>query len=355
MEWVGLVGRVEQDLERTISQGLLPKDGFLPSEHSLAKYYGVSRTTVREAIRRLAARDLVVQHPGRRSRAVALDEAVTLENLSVVLNGEGPIPPERLRLLEGFLALKRDTAVELLVACCEHASARHLDKLQALSFALMDSASWEPAPGRWVAMEFDLLRLAAQVTNRPGQALLLQSLERSYRAMAGHLLPHVDASSIRRWALCAFHALGEKDIPKLRQELPGLLQAGDEHLLRRLVPSHEPVETPMPSSAADPSPLCRRTEPGPPASGDDASTHPPVQGGETEPDSPNLSSCWTGLSAAQPTGPLPSASPGPGLNPAPGATALQEPMLHGELASRGEFPGLCKPWTHVPEPDDPAS
>jgi hypothetical protein len=58
------------------------------------------------------------------------------------------------------------------------------------------------------------LRLAAHVADRPGQALLLQSLERSYRAMAKHLLPHVDAKSIRNWALCAFQALGEKDIPR---------------------------------------------------------------------------------------------------------------------------------------------
>ncbi|EAU61806.1 GntR-family transcritional regulator contaniing aminotransferase domain, partial [Stigmatella aurantiaca DW4/3-1] len=69
MEWVGLVGRVEQDLERMISQGLLPQDGFLPSENTLAKHYGLSRSTVREALKRLAARALIEQHPGRRSRA----------------------------------------------------------------------------------------------------------------------------------------------------------------------------------------------------------------------------------------------------------------------------------------------
>ena len=85
MARLGLVGHVEQEIERMISQGMLPEDGFLPAEHSLARRYGVSRTTVREALRLLVARGLVEQHPGRRSRAVALDEAVTLENLSVAL------------------------------------------------------------------------------------------------------------------------------------------------------------------------------------------------------------------------------------------------------------------------------
>jgi DNA-binding FadR family transcriptional regulator len=352
MEWVGLVGRVEQDLERTIAQGQLPEDGFLPSENCLAKYYGVSRTTVREALRRLAARNLVVQHPGRRSRAVALDEAVTLESLSVVFNGEGPLPPERLRLLEGYLALMRDTAVELLVACCEQASARDLSKLEELCFSLMDSARWEPAPGRWVALEFDLLRLAARAANRPGPALLLQSLERSYRAMARHLFPHVDATSIRQWALCAFQALGEKDIPRLKQELAVLLKAGDEHLLKKLSPAHEPATTPLPSRPADEpfplrdmapealedelteaqesdlsasppvlSPVSTASDEAPPdhtaldqlAPGDASAAGSPVtgahtahgrpdQGGGTGPVSPNLSTCRTGSRESQPTG-----------------------------------------------------
>ena len=109
MERLGLVWQVEQELERIISLGLLPKGGLLPSEHTLARRYGVSRTTVREAMLRLAGKGLVVQHPGRKSRAVALDEAVTLENLSVALHTDLRTAPERLRLLEGYLSLKRET------------------------------------------------------------------------------------------------------------------------------------------------------------------------------------------------------------------------------------------------------
>ncbi|MBN1208242.1 MAG: winged helix-turn-helix transcriptional regulator, partial [Myxococcaceae bacterium] len=75
MERLGLVFQVEQELERVISLGRLPEGGVLPSEHTLARRYGVSRSTVREALLRLCTRGLVVQHPGRNSRAVALDEA----------------------------------------------------------------------------------------------------------------------------------------------------------------------------------------------------------------------------------------------------------------------------------------
>ncbi|EAU67817.1 hypothetical protein STIAU_3110 [Stigmatella aurantiaca DW4/3-1] len=37
MEWMGLAGRVKQDLERMMSYGLLPPGGWLLSENTLAK------------------------------------------------------------------------------------------------------------------------------------------------------------------------------------------------------------------------------------------------------------------------------------------------------------------------------
>ncbi|ADO75355.1 Transcriptional regulator (GntR family) [Stigmatella aurantiaca DW4/3-1] len=48
---------------------------------------------------------------------------MTLENLAVVLEGPGAAHPERRRRLEGFLALQRQTTVELLAASGQQASA----------------------------------------------------------------------------------------------------------------------------------------------------------------------------------------------------------------------------------------
>lgn len=236
VERVGLVSRVEKDLERVIALGLLPRDGSLPSEELLARQQGVSRMTAREALLRLAARGLVVHHPGRRSRAVPLLQAVTLENLSVALHAEGPGHSDGRRLLEGYFTLKRDTTVELLAACCEHASQEELSQLAAAGFALGDTLPWEPQ-SRWAEREFELLRLAALTAHRPGHFLLVQSLERSFWAMAGRLLPHMDREAIRQWARRAVSLLDDKDAQALRRQLPALLQASDEQLLKCLAPN----------------------------------------------------------------------------------------------------------------------
>jgi DNA-binding FadR family transcriptional regulator len=238
MERVGLVSRVEEDLERAIALGLFQGDGFLPSEQVLARQQGVSRATAREALLRLAARGLVVQHPGRRSRAVPLSEAVTLENLSVMLHGEERAHPDRLRLLDGYFSLKRDTMVELLAACCEQASQEELSRLEDACFALQGTGPWE-GPRCWMEREFELLRLAAIVANRPGQLLLVRSLERAFWGMAGRLLSHLDCQAVREWAWAAYHALGERDVQALRRNLPSLLHAADAPLIGNLAPAQE--------------------------------------------------------------------------------------------------------------------
>lgn len=233
MERMGLVSRVEEALERMMVLGLLPGDDFLPSEQVLARQQGVSRATAREALLRLAARGLVVQHPGRRSRAVPLSEAVTLENLSVMLHGEDRAHPERRLLLEGYFSLKRETMVELLAACCEKASQEDLSRLEDACFALQGTAPWEKQR-RWAEREFELLRLAAVVANRPGHFLLVRSLERSFWGMAGRLLSHQDCTAVRQWAWSAYHALCERDVQALRRELPALLQAADDRMMGAL-------------------------------------------------------------------------------------------------------------------------
>ncbi|EAU66842.1 transcriptional regulator, GntR family protein [Stigmatella aurantiaca DW4/3-1] len=336
MEGLGLVGRVEQDLEQMISQGLLPQDGFLPSENSLAKHYGLSRSTVREALKRLAARALIEQHPGRRSRALPLEGAVTLENLGVVLEGPGAAQPERRRLLEGFLALKRETAVELLAACCQQASARDLDTLAGLCFELAEAARWDDNPGRWAELEFELLRQAARAVDRPGQALLLQSLERSYRGMARRLRPHLNARATRQWALCVLRALAAKDAQPLRQELPALLQASDSHLLASLPPPQEPRGSSRP-------PLCADTAPS-----HSTSEHEEAPERLPEATGPNLSACPTGSSQRAPTGGPPSEAPSSDLRTPLGDGAPGGEVPQGQEESRRVQPGLQKQQSQAP-------
>lgn len=295
MERMGLVSYVEDDLERVISLGLLPEDGFLPSEQLLARRYGVSRATAREALRRLSARGLVVQQAGRRSRAVALEKAVTLENLSIVLHGEGRARPEKEWLLEGYFTLKREMTVDLLAACCEHASKEELSQLEEACFALSETVPWEQQ-SRWVEREFELLRLAARVANRPGHFLIVQSLERSFWRMADKLMPHLDCEAIRQWSRYVLHAFFERDVQALRQKLPALLQASDEPLLSSVVPARESDDAPQTSQ-----PSMQPLDEG-------KSQSEPVEHELPGAVLPNTSACPTGSCPASPTGSLPPAS-----------------------------------------------
>ncbi|RYZ34140.1 MAG: FadR family transcriptional regulator, partial [Myxococcaceae bacterium] len=212
----------------------LPGCGQFGSERKLACRYQVSRGTVREALRRLAARGLVVQRPGRKTRAVALDASLTLENLGVALHDERS--QEARWLLEGFFCLKRQVLVELLAECCERASSADRALLAAACFTLWDAARWDSGE-RCAQLEFDLLGLAARVADRPGHLLLIQSLRRSLRGNAARLLPLMGGEALRQWACCAMQALQEHDARALQCALPTLLKVCDERVLEQFAPA----------------------------------------------------------------------------------------------------------------------
>jgi len=170
---------------------------------------------------------------------VVMEQAVRLENLSTALLGEGPSRPERHAMLASYLELKREVTVELLAACCEKASEEELERVRDACFLLDSEVRWELKRPRWVALEFELLRQAAMVAQRPGHWLLIQSLERTCRGMAGRVEPYLDSAALYRWTQCAMDALWSKDVKELRSRLPALLQASDERVLQALAPSCE--------------------------------------------------------------------------------------------------------------------
>lgn len=77
MAWEDRSGRIERegprsvwsqvaaDIEADIASGALAPGARLPSEPELAQVYGVSRITVRSAVRDLAGRGLVIVSRGR--------------------------------------------------------------------------------------------------------------------------------------------------------------------------------------------------------------------------------------------------------------------------------------------------
>ncbi|WP_223633703.1 FadR/GntR family transcriptional regulator [Corallococcus sp. EGB] len=229
----GLVAYVEAELERDIALGRLPPCGQFGSEATLARRHNVCRGTIREALRRLAARGLVLQHPGRKTRAVALDESLTLENLGLALHDARS--PEARWLLEGYFSLRRQVMVELLVDCCAKASLGDLNQLSQVCFGLWDAGKWESGE-RCAQVEFELLRLAARVAERPGHVLLVQSLQRAFLGAAARLLPFMGGDALREWAIRAMNALSERDTRALQQELPALMRACDERLLDAFAP-----------------------------------------------------------------------------------------------------------------------
>ncbi|RKH84755.1 GntR family transcriptional regulator [Corallococcus sp. AB045] len=259
----GLVAYVEAQIERDIALGRLHPSGQFGSEAKLARRYDVCRGTLREALRRLAARGLVVQHPGRKTRAVALDESLTLENLGLALHDASN--PDARWLLEGYFSLKRQVLVELLADCCARASDLDLDRLGSTCFQLQDAARWESG-ATCAQVEFELLRQAARVAARPGHVLLVQSLQRAFLGGAAQLLPLMGGEALREWVLRVTAILHERDVQALQNELPALLKACDELVLNAFAPaSTKPVspeaprtqEWPLGATVQDKAPAAR--------------------------------------------------------------------------------------------------
>jgi GntR family transcriptional regulator len=91
--------RVQYDIEREMRSGAWAPPAVLPSEHELSQIYGVSRSTVRQALQRLATRGLVSRHAGRGSIALRRKTSVQLNryiSFSEDVQARGFVPGSRL-------------------------------------------------------------------------------------------------------------------------------------------------------------------------------------------------------------------------------------------------------------------
>jgi DNA-binding transcriptional regulator YhcF (GntR family) len=101
--------QVRNILVRRLADGYAPGDRF-PTEHQLCDEFGVSRETVREALRGLESDGLIVRHRGKGAFVARLPDTAQDERLTGVA--------------ENFTELKLNTDVEVIKTGVEKAPAR---------------------------------------------------------------------------------------------------------------------------------------------------------------------------------------------------------------------------------------
>jgi DNA-binding FadR family transcriptional regulator len=107
------------DLRNRICQGIYPRGAKLPSERELAEYYRVSGPTIREALRGLAATNLVRMRKGMGVYVIAATDAMFASALGGILE------LEKAQLLD-VLAVSEALYVKAVTLACEHATDEEL-------------------------------------------------------------------------------------------------------------------------------------------------------------------------------------------------------------------------------------
>jgi DNA-binding FadR family transcriptional regulator len=172
-------GRVAAAIEKKILGRRLRTGDPLPSETELARQYGVNRSTVREAVRRLESAGLVGRAAGsKRLRVTRPAQSATASNVSRALALDDVTFIE---LWEAMLAIAPRTAA----LATAHARPENLDRLE-LCIARVDTARGSPTAVAGVVDFFT--SLAATSANR----VLMLAMQPVTRLLAASLRRMID-------------------------------------------------------------------------------------------------------------------------------------------------------------------
>ncbi|MEO0360051.1 MAG: FCD domain-containing protein [Pseudomonadota bacterium] len=136
----GVAAEIAAELREAILGGRLVSDERLPGEQELAERFGVSRPTMREALKRLAAQNLIRSRRGpsggtfvnRMSWSEAHEGLATLSMLVVGMQGADPA-----QVIEARLALLKSC----IPFAAKRRSAPHLDAMRAEIARQRDAAT----------------------------------------------------------------------------------------------------------------------------------------------------------------------------------------------------------------------
>ncbi len=182
---------IASQLIRMMREGEIKPGDLLPPERELASMLGVSRVSVRDAIRYLEAKGIVQVRQGEGTRVRALDAATLVKPLETLLE-------VRKELVRHLFDLRRMIEPEFAAEAARRATPEHLKALEEIierqrartergEFPIEEDEAFHHtvvrATGNPMALEVSAL-LAEYL--RSGRDLSLQSPERARRSLEGH-------------------------------------------------------------------------------------------------------------------------------------------------------------------------
>jgi len=228
--------RVADRLQDLILDGHVLPGERLPSERELANRFGVSRTVVREAVRRLAGKGLLEPLTGSGILVTEIQTSTIRESMDIYLRSRAFLQPHRLK---EALAQVHEVRTMLEIQISGSAAAARLDSdmeyLAAEEALMMSAATSVEKADADVAFH----RAIAVITHNDLYPVMLESIQgplRDIRLATFELPPEVlpDAIGAHHRIL---EAIGAGNVDEAREAMSDHL-AGSKAMLDRLSPEH---------------------------------------------------------------------------------------------------------------------
>lgn len=158
-------GKVLDDLERKILQGELNFGEIIPSERELAAEYGVGRASIREALRELNERGLLVIRPGRGTFVSRPDSSKAITGIALWATRFGVTPAD---VLEARIGLESFAAAR----AAEHGG----QEAELMMSTVLAELEKEKDPSRLARLDVAFHLLVARLSGNPLYELILTSL-----------------------------------------------------------------------------------------------------------------------------------------------------------------------------------
>jgi GntR family transcriptional repressor for pyruvate dehydrogenase complex len=175
---LSLPERLSVDLERMIVDGELVPGEKLPAERELAQHFGVSRVSIREALRELENRGLVDRRPGRGT--IVLQPGERSAALVTSLGLLASLNPE----LQHILELRAVIEPPIAAIAASRATARDVAMLR----ELVESMEADPAQERYAELDKAFHEAIARYAHNP-----------LFETLNGHIAGHIALSRAERY------------------------------------------------------------------------------------------------------------------------------------------------------------